>query len=145
MTMYAYPVILAPDDNGTVLVSFPDIPFAHTFGDDANDAMRRAADALEAAFVTIIGDRDEVPAPSKAKRGQKTVALPALAALKVALYEAMRESGTRKADLARLLGWHLPQVDRLLDLRHASRMDQIEVALNALGRRLVVSVEPMAA
>jgi antitoxin HicB len=143
--MYAYPVILAPDDNGTVMVSFPDIPFAHTFGNDEDDAMRRAADALQAAFVAIIGDRDDVPRPSKVKRGQKTVALPALAALKVALYEAMRASDIRKTDLARLLGWHLPQVDRLLDLRHAPRMDQIEAALNALGRRLVVSVEPKAA
>jgi antitoxin HicB len=145
MTMYAYPVSLSRDDNGTVLVAFPDIPFAHTFGEDEDDALLRAADALEAAFVAIIGDRDDVPTPSKPKRGQKIVALPALAALKVALYAAMRASGTRKADLARQLGWHMPQIDRLLNLRHASRMDQIEAALNALGQRLVVSVEPKAA
>ena len=44
------------------------------------------------------------------------------------------------AELARRLGWHMPQVDRLLDLHHASRLDQAEAALNALGRRLEVSV-----
>ncbi|HEX3497896.1 MAG TPA: type II toxin-antitoxin system HicB family antitoxin [Stellaceae bacterium] len=143
--MYAYPVTLAPDDNGTILVAFPDIPFAHTFGKDEDDALARAVDALESAFVTIIADREDVPVPSKARRGQKVVALPAVSAVKVALYEAMRASGIRKADLARRLGWHMPQVDRLLDLRHASRMDQIEAALDVLGKRLVMDVKPKAA
>jgi len=31
----------------------------------------------------------------------------------------MRAARVRKAELARRLIWHLPQVDRLLDLRHA--------------------------
>jgi antitoxin HicB len=34
----------------------------------------------------------------------------------------------------------MPQVDRLLDLRHASRMDQIEAAARALGRVVEVRV-----
>jgi len=35
----------------------------------------------------------------------------------------------------------MPQVDRLLDLDHASRLDQAEAALSSLGHRLEVSVE----
>ncbi len=35
-------------------------------------------------------------------------------------------------------------VDRSLDLRHASRMDQLKAALNALGKRLVVDVKAAA-
>lgn len=46
----------------------------------------------------------------------------------------------RKAELTRRLGWHMPQVDRLLDLRHASRLDQIEAAAHALGRVVEVRV-----
>ena len=52
----------------------------------------------------------------------------------------MREEGIRKTELARRLGWHLPQVDRLLDLDRASRLDQVEAALGALGLRLDVNV-----
>jgi hypothetical protein len=37
----------------------------------------------------------------------------------------------KKAELARRLGWHMPRVDRLFDLRHASRIDQIEAAARA--------------
>ena len=52
----------------------------------------------------------------------------------------MREEGVRKADLARRLGWHAPQVDRLLDLRHASRLEHYDAAFAALGRRIAVSL-----
>lgn len=57
----------------------------------------------------------------------------------------MTERGIKKAELVRRLGWHVPQVDRLLDLGHASRFDQIEAAARALGLRIEVSVRPRAA
>ena len=52
----------------------------------------------------------------------------------------MTEQGIKKAGLARRLGWHMPQVDRLFDLKHASRMDQLEAAARSLGRQIRVSV-----
>lgn len=64
----------------------------------------------------------------------------ALACVKLAIYQSMRDDGVRKSDLARRLGWHMPQVDRLLDLSHASRLEQAEAALAALGRQLSVKV-----
>jgi hypothetical protein len=36
--------------------------------------------------------------------------------------------------------YELPQVNRVLDLRHASKMEQVETALAALGPRLIVDV-----
>jgi antitoxin HicB len=45
-----------------------------------------------------------------------------------------------KAALAKRLGWHLPQIDRLLDLNHASKLDAIEAALAAMGRNLEIKV-----
>ena len=67
--------------------------------------------------------------------------LSALGMAKAALYEAMREEGVGRAELARRLRWHLPQVARVLDLRHASKMEQVETALAALGLRLIVGME----
>jgi hypothetical protein len=58
----------------------------------------------------------------------------------VALYTAMRTAKITKAERARRLNCHLPQVDRLLDLRHASRLDQLEAAFRALGKQLPVQV-----
>lgn len=137
--MLAYPIDLNPDTNGTLLVTFPDFKEAVTFGEDEGDALLRAVDALETVLAARIDEREDIPLPSAAA-GRPCAVLPALTAAKVLLYRAMREAGVRKADLARRLGWHGPQIDRLLDLNHASRLDQIEAALAALGKRLSVEI-----
>ena len=46
---YAYPVSLEPDD-GDVVVSFPDVPEVHTQGEDREDALEQAEDALVVAL-----------------------------------------------------------------------------------------------
>ena len=56
----------------------------------------------------------------------------------------MRAQSVGKAELARRLNCHLPQVDRLLDLLHSSRLDQLEAAFRALGKRISVVVEEAA-
>ena len=69
-----------------------------------------------------------------------SIELPMHTSLKMLLYRVMRERKLRKASLARRLGWKGPQVDRLFDLRHASRLDQLEAAFAALGKRIEVVV-----
>ena len=142
--MFCYPVTFTPDDNGTILVTFPDIPEAVTFGDDEDDALLRAVDALESMLVAKMVDREDIPTPSSTDDGPY-VRLSALTTAKVLLYQAMKQQNIRKAELARRLGWHAPQADRLLDLNHASRLDQIERALAVLGKHLDVSVVSRAA
>lgn len=137
--MFNYPVILTPDGD-TVLVSFIDVPEAITFGADEDEALLQAVDALETALSFYVETRKPLPVASKAKRGQRTVRPSALEGAKLGVYQAMTEQGIKKAELARRLGWHMPQVDRLFDLRHASRLDQIEAAARALGRHLEVRV-----
>lgn len=137
--MFDYPVILTPDE-GTVLVTFPDVPEAITFGADKDEAMLYAVDALETALSMYVDARKPLPLVSKAKRGQKTVRPSALECAKLGVYKAMTEQGIKKAELARRLGWHMPQVDRLFDLRHASNLDQIEAAAKVLGRHVDVNV-----
>ncbi len=131
-----YPVTLTRDDD-TVLVDFVDLP-AHSFGDDAEDALRHGADALATILDAYIKDGREIPAPSK---GKLRVAVPALIEAKIRLYEAMRAAKVTKAELGRRLDWHSPQVDRLLAMKHGSQLDQLEAAFGALGKRLVVSVD----
>jgi len=141
--MGAYPITLERDGD-TILVGLPDIPQAHTFGDSEDEALARAVAALETAIAALMSDSRPIPRASPA-RGRRTVTLPPLSAVKVALYGAMRSAGVTKADLAWRLAWHAPQVDRLLDLRHASRLDQLDQALRAIGKRLTVGVRSGAA
>ncbi len=141
--MLNYPVDLVADD-GTVMVSFPDIPGARTWGEDEGEALANAVDALETMLAAMIGDREDIPAPSPA-RGRPTVAPSLLGALKVAAYAAMRARGWRKADLARAMGLNPRQIDRLLDLRHASTVVQIEQALAVCGRKIEIETHELEA
>jgi antitoxin HicB len=137
--MLRYPVKLERDTNGTILASFPDVPEAHTFGEDREEALARAVDALETAFMGYMEDRRPIPVPSSVKRRTRVV-LPALTEAKLALYSAMRAERISKTELGKRLNCHLPQVDRLLNLRHGSRLDQLEAAFRALGKELSVQI-----
>jgi antitoxin HicB len=134
--MLDYPVILETDaDTGVVLVTFPDIHFCHTVGNDEEEALLNAIDALETALGTFVEARQPLPIPSTLTN-LTTVRPSALEGAKLEVYRAMTEQGVKKAELARRLGWHMPQVDKLFDLRHISRLEQIEAAARALGLKL---------
>jgi antitoxin HicB len=98
-----YPVDLTPDD-GAILVTFPDIPEAITHGEDEDEALLYAVDALETALSFYVDDRKPLPVPSKPKRGQRTVRPSALECAKLGVYQAMTEQGVKKSELARRLG-----------------------------------------
>ena len=137
--MFDCPVTLTPDE-GTVMVTFVDIPEAITFGMDEDEALLQAVDALESALTFYIEDRKLLPTPSKPKKGQKTVRPSALECGKLGVYQAITEQGIKKSELARRLGWHMPQIDRLFDLRHASKLDQIEAAASVLGKHVKLHI-----
>lgn len=139
--MLDYPIVLEAQVEGGFVVTFPDVPEAITQGEDEAEALLYAVDALETALSFYVDDRKALPAPSKPKRGQHTVRPSPLECAKLGIYQAMTEQGIRKAELARRLNWHVPQVDRLFDLHHASRFDQLQLAATVLGKRLVLSVE----
>ena len=115
--MLAYPITLE-DDDGTVLATSLDFPELTTFGDDREEAIARSVHALEEAIAARIHDREDIPTPSP---GETYAILPTLTSVKVMLYQGMRDQGVGKAELARRLGWHMPQVDRVLDVQHRSR------------------------
>lgn len=141
--LLGYPVELEPDDNGTLLATCPDLPEVVTFGEDQADAVLRVTDAILTMLAARIDDREDIPLPS-APEGRPVAWLSTQAAAKVALYKAMRAGGVGEAELARRLGWPGPRADRLLDLSHASPLDQVDQAFAALGKRLVLDVRDAA-
>jgi len=131
--MFEYPVKIERDTNGTYLVSFPDIPEAHTFGDTIEAAMENANEALEVALSDYVDEWRKLPKASKGRR----LARPSIQGeLKLSVYKTMRDQGLRKTDLARRMGVALMQIDRVLDLTHLSRIEQLESAIKALNQRV---------
>ena len=100
--------------------------------------MEQARDCLVAALGGYVKGRLPIPRPSPA-HGLAVIALPALAAAKIALYVKMCADGVSNATLAMRLGLSEGAVRRLIDLDHRSHIGQIETALYALGQRLMVA------
>lgn len=137
--MFCFPATLEKDpETGAVLLGFPDIPFCHSVGGDENEALLNGVDALITAFESFEERREPIPSPTVAAPGQPVVWLPVLLASKALLYNALLASGKRKTDLAHALNVSPSLVDRLISLRHKSRIDQIEMAMAVLGKRLAV-------
>lgn len=138
--MFMYPVTLTKDEDGGFVVNFKDIPEAITQGETREAALAAAKNALESALDFYFEDKRIVPMPSKAKRGQPLVELPASLSAKVLLLNEMVTQNVRPAELARRLNTTPQEVNRLTNVRHTTRIDGIAAALQALGKHLDLRV-----
>jgi antitoxin HicB len=87
---YSYPARLEPDEEGRLVVHFPDLPDALTDGADEAEALAEASDCLSTALAARIVNEEDIPTPSRLRHGQYLVAPDATMALKAALYSALR-------------------------------------------------------
>jgi antitoxin HicB len=139
-TAYSYPARLEPDEDGRLVVHFPDLPEALTDGADVAEALAEASDCLSTALAARIVNDEDIPSPSRLRRGQHLVAPDATMALKAALYCALRAREMTVADLARRLDMNERRAARLIDPRAAGRLSSLEAALSALGYAIAVEV-----
>ena len=133
-----YPAVITPDGDGW-LVTFPDIPEALSAGSTWDEAVDMAHDALVTALEFYSADKREIPSPSRPKKGQVQVELPASVAAKVLLLNEMVKQKVRPSELARRLGTTAQEVNRLTQLKHATKIDGIDQALSVLGKRLQIT------
>ncbi len=145
MIRFEYPVRVVaaekftPRERGYVVL-FADVPEAHAQAESVRAALAKAPDALLAALGGYVELRRFLPTPSRPKRGQRVIAVPPLAAAKLALYRAMQEARVSRVALGKKLGVSEAAVRRLLDVDHRSHIGQVDAALAALGKRLFVEV-----
>jgi len=132
-----WPAELQHQHDGSILVSFPDIPEALTEGETEPHALAQAQDCLTAALGGYVRARLAIP-QSSPRHGCIMISLPTLAAAKIALYDAMHAQGIGNTAMAARLGVSEGAVRRLIDLDHRSHIGRIETALQALGQRLTV-------
>jgi antitoxin HicB len=137
---FEYPAKIEQDEAGFYLVTFPDFPEAATDARSLNDALAMAADCLEEAVAGRMKRGDDIPAPSVGQKGMVLIALPALYALKAALYLAMREVPLSQKGLATRLGKQEKVVQQLLDPAHISPVSALEQTLRLLGKQVRVAV-----
>lgn len=142
--LQSYIVIITHDENDTIIAEFPDVPEAMTVGSDEKNAVDWAQDALIVALTGYIEDRRDIPPPSMAKKGQKFVHLPPLIAMKLAIYQSMRDQKVTQANLGQCMGIDGRQVRRILDLDHNTTLSQLTSALKCLGKELIIDIRDAA-
>ena len=139
--MSVYRIELTPDDNDTFLVTCPLLPEVTTFCEDKTHWQLAARPAVEEALAARVDHGLEAPAEN-AGEGEHLLVMPLLLSLKVDLYNAMRTAKVTKAELARRMGLHPTQVDRLLKLDHQTQLETVADAFRALKYDVQISIKP---
>jgi antitoxin HicB len=122
------------------IVTSRDLPLLNSVGYSLDEALAEALDGIETTFEIYMDERELIPLPTKVKKVEYEVHLPVRVAAKVRLYNEMISQNVTKAELARRLGWLQKQADRLLSLKHSTKLESIESAFNALGKDLDIVV-----
>jgi antitoxin HicB len=136
-----YPASFKPDpEAGGLVVTFRDIPEAITQGDDDAEAMTMAEEVLLSSIEYYLEQKRPVPASSEPQSTERMVALPAIVAAKVLLLNEMFAQGVGPSELARRMGTIPQNVNRLIDVRHTSKLESVEQAVKALGKHLELSL-----
>ncbi len=134
----AYPVEIQTR-NGTSVATFPDLPGLSAEAGSHRHAIDAARTVLVAALRGCAREHRDMPRPSPG-RARDLVDLPLLIAAKAALYQTMRDQNVSNVALAKRLNTVEGTVRRLVDLGHRSHVDQVEAALQLLGKRLIVDL-----
>ena len=131
-----YPAKFEEAEEGGYVVTFRDIPEAVTQGDTEDEAMEMAEDVLISSMDFYFDDRRTVPLPSKPLKGERLVELPLSIAAKVLLLNEIIKAGISNAELARRLHTRPQDVQRIVTLKHPTKIHTLNEAVHALGKRL---------
>lgn len=142
MSQFEYAVLLTADRERGYVVTCRDLPELTTQGEDIDDVLLQAADAMDEAFAYRMNEGLDFPAPTKARRREYPISPPAETVAKAALHVALREAKVSNLELARRLGVDEKEVRRLLDPHHGSKLPRIAQAIEVLGRRLRIELSP---
>ncbi len=142
---YAFPCNIVPDveeaeatGREAYVITFPDVPEAITGAWSWNESLEMAEDCLAVALSFYVDRNDDIPTPSPLTKGQVLIAVPIIVAAKLTLYAAMREQNMSAQDLKAKLDMPDHTIQTLLNPYRFSHISQIERALKAVGRSLVI-------
>ena len=135
-----YPAKFSQED-GAYIVTFRDVPESITQGGNFEEAMFLAEDVLICGLEFYFENDKPIPLPSEPQAGEIMVYLSDIVYVKALLHNARLETEMSKAELARFMDVRPPEMQRILDPRHNTKLDTISRMLSKLGRPLKLSIE----
>ena len=140
MNNFKYPALFESNGNNGFIVSFRDVKEALTEGSSLEEAKENAIDALITSIEFYIEANKPFPLPSKPKNNEILICLPISIVTKILLLNAMAENHIRPIDLANKMGVRPQEINRILNLKHNTKIDTIEKAFNALNLNLTIYI-----
>jgi len=134
-----YPLIFTPED-GDIVVRSRDFPELLTSGETDAEALENAEDALAVVVLKYIEKGLPLPQVTSPEEGERIVYLPAQEAAKAAVIQAFKEAGITKTELANRMEIGENEARRILDPDYGTKLDKLDAAARAMGRRIIVDL-----
>lgn len=135
--MFEYPInIIAGNDEEGYTLQFPDMTQGITDGDTLEEALANAVDCLDTVIELYVEHlKQPLPTPSPAN-GRHVIRPTPQAELKAALHNEMLAQKVSKSELARRIGMATSNIERVMNVRHKTKLETLHAAFAALGKRL---------
>lgn len=114
-------------------------PSAFAFGQTLQEAQDEMHSLLLDLLVDAYAEKTLFPMPDDDAGFGVTVSLSPVETLKVFLINAMVETHTRPVDIAERMGITRQEVTRITNPRYKTKLDTLDQAIEATGKRLRVS------
>lgn len=138
---FSYPAKIVKRRTGVYEVQFIDLDDAFTYGDTLEEALDYAGEVLSGVILTRLDLEVGVPKPSKSVKGTNIYYVLPDAATQSALLIREAFAGQNVAKIARSMDTSWPAVNRLKNPSHWPTLKQLERALRAAGKQLVIGMK----
>lgn len=141
MADFAYPAKIVKRRSGHYEVQFIDLDEAFTYGDSLEQALDHACEVLSGIILTRLDFGEDVPTPSKGVKGRNVYYVLPDGKTQSALLIREAFAGRNVAQIARSMETSWPAVNRLKNPSHWPTLKQLERALRAAGKQLVIGMK----
>ena len=141
MSDFAYPARIVKHKQGAYEVQFIDLDDCFTEGDTFEEALDFASEVLSGVILTKLDHDMPIAKPSKAVKGKNVYYVLPDGATQSALLIREAFAGQNVARIARSMDTSWPAVNRLKNPSHWPTLKQLERALKAAGKQLVIGMK----
>jgi len=135
MSTAQYPIMLSSNEEGGYIVQVRGIPEINSEIWDMNELQETAVDALiSGAEIYLDYKKEPFPMPEKAQKEDTLIMLPMSVFSKILLRNLMLTLNIKPIDLANKMGIKPQEVNRIMSLRHNTKIDTVHLAVKALGK-----------
>ena len=137
---YKYPVQLIDNHEGGYILHFKDLPEIESEIWALDELKETGVDALVTALDLYFEHKKIFPNPSKPQEGECLISLPISIVAKMLLLNAMVASNIRASDLAKKMNIKPQEVNRIIDLRHNTKIDTLQKAMQSIGKDFAITL-----